>query len=256
MSKRREKQVRAKANPRKAAAPVRQPKEFQRKLTVTGQTANQKQLIRTIEQNKITLVHGPAGTGKTHIATSMAIIALLKNEVKRIIITRPLVQSGEDTGFLPGDIKKKLDPYMRPLYDELYQYVSYSELQELFNSDMIEICPFAYMRGRNFHNTYIVADECQNASYSQLRMLVTRIGRNSTMVLTGDSQQSDLPSNKQGAFETYMKIMGNVPNVGVVHLEKDDIVREEVVEDMIKAIEDYEKNSHEDVGIKLRLSSN
>lgn len=247
MTRRREKQVKAKA---KKPTTTRQPREFQRKLTVTGQTANQKTLIKTIGQNKISLAHGPAGTGKTHIATAMAIIALLKGDVKRVIITRPLVQSGEDTGFLPGDIKKKLDPYMRPIYDELYEYISYSELQELFNSDKIEICPFAYMRGRNFHNTFIVADECQNASYEQLRMLVTRIGRNSTMVLTGDSKQSDLPVNKRGGFETFMKIMEAVPNVGIVHLEKGDIVREQVVEDMIKAIEEHEKNSHKNTRLE------
>lgn len=249
MTRRREKQVKARAK----KAPVKQThtkKDFQRNLTITGKTVNQKSLIKAIGQNKITLVHGPAGTGKTHIATSMAIIGLLKGDYKKVIITRPLVQSGEDTGFLPGDIKKKLDPYMRPLYDELYQYVSYSELQELFNSEVLEICPFAYMRGRNFHDCFIVADECQNASYEQLRMLVTRIGRNSKMVLTGDSMQSDLPRNLRGGFDTYMRIMDTVPNVGTVLLEKTDIVREQVVEDMLKAIEEHEKNSHKNTRLE------
>ncbi len=251
MTKRREKQVRAKTQTKKPARQTK-PKEFQRKLSVTGQNANQKLLIKTIEQNKVSIAHGPAGTGKTHIATAMAIISLLKGDVKRVIITRPLVQSGEDTGYLPGDIKKKLDPYMRPIYDELYEYISYSELQELFNADKIEICPFAYMRGRNFHNTFVVADECQNASFEQIKMLATRTGRNSKVVLTGDSKQSDLPSLKQGGFELYTKIMetGAVPNVGIVRLERGDIVREQVVEDMIKAIEDYEKNSHKNTRLE------
>lgn len=242
MTKRRTKQVKAKKE--------QYVEKFQRNLSVIGKTYNQKQVIKLINANKVTFVHGPAGTGKTHIATALGVIGLIKGDYSRLIITRPLVQSGEDTGFLPGDIKKKLDPYMRPIYDELHQYVSYTELQTLFNSEKIEICPFAYMRGRNFHNCFIIADECQNASYSQIKMLLTRIGKESKMVLTGDSMQSDLPNHKRGGFEEYTRIMGNVPNVGVFSLDRSDIVREQVVEDMIKAMEEYEKATHKNSGLE------
>lgn len=217
---------------------------YSRPLVITGKTIGQKRLIRTIDNNKITIVKGPAGSGKTHIATAMAIIGLLKGEYDRVIITRPLVQSDEDTGFLPGDIEKKLEPYMRPIYDEMYQYISYSDLRELFNSKKLEICPFAYMRGRNLKNCFVIADECQNATKSQLQNLLTRFGSGSRMVITGDSAQSDLKGFKQGGLDFFFDALQSVPNVGTINLDNSDIVREEVVVDILGALEKYEKEPH------------
>jgi phosphate starvation-inducible PhoH-like protein len=181
---------------------------------------------------------GPAGTGKTHIAVVSGVLALVHQQVDRIVIARPLVQAGEDTGFLPGDIKAKADPYMRPIYDEMKIYMDNTTLVRMQNDNTIEVLPFAYMRGRTFRKTFIIADECQNASFAQLKMLTTRVGTDSVMVLTGDSSQSDLPPTLQGGFQDVQRKLSHINFVQCITLTKNDIVRDPLVEQIIEALEE------------------
>jgi len=245
----------------------KQGKPVSHKYTVTGRSTNQKEYIKSIEHNKVTFCLGPAGSGKTHIAASKGIIGLLTGQYERVIITRPMVQAGERTGFLPGDINKKLKPYIQPVLDELRTYISHDQIQQYIKSECIEVVPFAYMRGRNFNKCFIIADELQNASLSQLKLLLTRIGKESKMVITGDSSQSDLPEEKQGALEHYLGVLSEVNNVNVVYLTTDDIVREKVVSEMIEAMDRYdqeigefngkaEKEASGHISPELRFSSN
>jgi len=210
---------------------------------LTAKTPNQKEYIKSVKENQLVVCSGPAGTGKTHIATSMAIMGLVRGEYEKVIITRPLVQAGEDTGYLPGTIREKTAPYLRPIFDELLCYVSNSDIITMMNAGQIEICPLAYMRGRNFHHCFIVADECQNASEKQLMMLLTRIGKGSKMVLTGDNTQSDLAYRNQGGLNTCINGLENVEGVGIVKLNTQDIVREPIVEKIVTAMEKYHSSS-------------
>lgn len=210
---------------------------------LTAKTDNQKEYIRSVKENQVVICSGPAGTGKTHIATSLAIMGLIKEEYEKVIITRPLVQAGEDTGYLPGNIREKMSPYLRPIFDELLCYVSNSDIITLMNSGKIEICPLAYMRGRNFHHCFIVADECQNASEKQLMMLLTRIGKGSKMVMTGDASQSDLNYRHQGGLSACINGLQNVDGVGLINLTTQDIVREPIVERIVNAMEKYHSSN-------------
>ena len=210
---------------------------------LTAKTPNQKEYIQSIKENQVVICSGPAGTGKTHIATSMAIMGLIKEKYEKVIITRPMVQAGEDTGYLPGNIREKTAPYLRPIFDELLCYISNSDIATLMNSGQIEICPLAYMRGRNFHHCFIVADECQNASEKQLMMLLTRIGKGSKIVLTGDDSQSDLPHRNQGGLIACNNGLSGVDGVGIVKLTTCDIVREPIVERIVTAMEKYRSSS-------------
>lgn len=211
---------------------------------LSAKTQNQKEYIKSVKDNQVVICSGPAGTGKTHIATSMAIMGLVREEYEKVIITRPMVQAGEDTGYLPGNIREKTAPYLRPIFDELLCYVSNADIITLMNSDKIEICPLAYMRGRNFHHCFIVADECQNASEKQLMMLLTRIGKGSKIVMTGDATQSDLNHRSQGGFNHCMEGLGGIDGVGIVKLNTEDIVREPIVERIVTAMEKY-SSSHD-----------
>ena len=210
---------------------------------LSAKTPNQKEYIKAVKDNQVVICSGPAGTGKTHIATSMAIMGLVREEYEKVIITRPMVQAGEDTGYLPGNIREKTAPYLRPIFDELLCYVSNSDIITLMNSDKIEICPLAYMRGRNFHHCFIVADECQNASEKQLMMLLTRIGKGSKIVMTGDATQSDLNHRSQGGFNECMSGLEGVDGVGILKLNTQDIVREPIVERIVTAMEKYHSSS-------------
>lgn len=176
-------------------------------------------------------------THNTAVATRYGITQLLDGSIGRLIICRPLVQAGEDTGFLPGGIEEKLDPYVRPVFDELKPYITCTQLAQFIKDGMVEIVPFAFMRGRNFHNAYIIADEIQNATYEQIRMLLTRIGHESKMVLNGDPHQSDLQLKDQGALVRLANVLQTVPDVAWVQLENEDIIREQVVADMLAAME-------------------
>ena len=201
----------------------------QYRKAVNPRTEHQKEYIRSIISNTITFCQGVAGSGKTHIAIGMALEYLLEEKVKKIVITRPVVESGEKIGYLPGSAEEKLHPYLLPLLDEVNHFISSSQFATLKLNNKIDIVPLGLMRGRNFHNAFIVADECQNASYQQLKMLLTRIGMNSKMVLTGDISQSDLYRDMQGGFNTMTEMLSDIEGVGIQRLDFTDIVRNPII---------------------------
>lgn len=203
-------------------------------------TDNQKDYIRTIAENHITFCQGVAGSGKTHIAIGMALEHLLDNKVKKIVITRPVVESGEKIGYLPGTAEEKLHPYLLPLLDEVSYFITPAHYASLKINNKIEIVPLGLMRGRNFHDSFIVADECQNASYDQLKMLLTRLGNGSKMVLTGDISQSDLNRHLQGGFYTMTKILKDMMGIGISYLENKDIVRNPIIGSILTRLDSYE----------------
>lgn len=205
-------------------------------------TDNQKEYIRTVVENTITFCQGVAGSGKTHIAIGMAIEYLLDSKISRIVITRPVVESGEKIGYLPGTAEEKLHPYLLPLLDEVNHFISSAQFASLKLNNKIEIVPLGLMRGRNFHNCFIVADECQNASYDQLKMLLTRIGNNSKMVLTGDISQSDLNRNMRGGFLDMMNALEGTEGIGIASLVFSDIVRNPIIGKILSRLDNYENS--------------
>lgn len=205
-------------------------------------TKNQAEYIRTVAENSITFCQGVAGSGKTHIAIGMALEYLLSDKVKKIIVTRPIVESGEKIGYLPGTAEEKLHPYLLPLLDEINHFVSPGIYSGLKNSNKIEIVPLGLMRGRNFHNSFIVADECQNASYDQLKMLITRLGNDSKMVLTGDTSQSDLHKHLRGGFFTMLSVLSDIEGIGLAHLDFSDIVRNPIIGKILNKLDSFESN--------------
>lgn len=200
-------------------------------------TINQKDYIRTVAENTITFAQGVAGSGKTHIAVGMALEYLLDFKVEKVVITRPVVEAGEKLGFLPGTAEEKLHPYLLPLFDEINYFLSQQHRSSLQNKHQIEIVPLGLMRGRSFHDAFIVADECQNASYDQLKMLLTRIGMRSKMVLTGDTEQSDLEQRRQGGFATIIDRLQDTHNIGFTHLENVDILRNPIIADIVNKLQ-------------------
>lgn len=206
-------------------------------------SANQKEYIRTAAENTITFCQGVAGSGKTHIAIGMALEYLLDGKVQKIIITRPVVESGEKIGYLPGTAEEKLHPYLLPLFDEVNHFISSAIYSSLKTNNKIEIVPLGLMRGRNFHNCFIVADECQNASYDQLKMLLTRIGNGSKMVLTGDTSQSDLHKHMQGGFYSMIEALSGVDGIGISKLEISDIVRNPIIAKIITRLDSFENET-------------
>jgi phosphate starvation-inducible PhoH-like protein len=207
-------------------------------------TENQREYIRTVAENTITFSQGPAGSGKTHIAVGMALEYLLENKVKKIIITRPVFEAGEKLGYLPGTAEEKLHPYLLPILDEVHHFISFSHYSSLKSANKIEIAPLGLMRGRNFHDCFIVADECQNASYDQLKMLLTRIGNNSKMILTGDGGQSDLPRSQRGGFVHMMNGLEGIEGIGNVQLIGSDIVRNPIIIKMLGRLEQLENEDN------------
>lgn len=200
-------------------------------------TTNQNNYIQTINNNVITLCRGVAGSGKTHISVGVAIEYLLSNKVNKIVITRPIVESGERIGFLPGTAEEKIHPYLLPIIDEISHFIPISYYANLKLNNKIEVVPLALMRGRSFHNSFIIADECQNASYDQLKMLLTRIGFDSKMVITGDTKQSDLAKHAQGGFEEIISRLSSTENIGVCSLIGSDIVRNPIIAKIIDLLE-------------------
>ena len=198
---------------------------------------NQKDYIRTVAENTITFCQGVAGSGKTHIAVGMALEYLLDFKVEKVVITRPVVEAGEKLGFLPGTAEEKLHPYLLPLFDEINYFLSQQHRSSLQSKHQIEIVPLGLMRGRSFHDAFIVADECQNASYDQLKMLLTRIGMRSKMVLTGDTEQSDLEHRRQGGFATIIDRLQDTNNIGFSTLQNTDILRNPIIADIVNKLQ-------------------
>lgn len=211
--------------------------------SVRARTANQKKLVQEAEKNDIVFAIGPAGTGKTYTAVALAVRALKNKQVKKIILTRPAVEAGESLGFLPGDLKEKIDPYLRPLYDALDDMIPADKLGYYMTTRTIEIAPLAYMRGRTLDNAFIILDEAQNATDLQLKMFLTRIGANAKAIITGDMTQVDLPKNQKSGLQTAVRILQNIQGIGHIELDEEDVVRHRLVKAIIKAYhKEHEKN--------------
>ncbi len=208
---------------------------------VRPKTTGQSQYIEAIKKNQLVFGIGPAGTGKTYLAVAMAVSALKRNEVSRIILTRPAVEAGEKLGFLPGDLQSKVDPYVRPLYDALYDIMGFDSFQRNFERGIIEIAPLAYMRGRTLDHSFIILDEAQNTTQEQLKMFLTRIGEGSKAVVTGDITQIDLPPDKSSGLKKVKRILNGVQGISFVDLNEKDVVRCELVQKIIRAYEKFEK---------------
>lgn len=205
--------------------------------TVRARTANQKRMVSATDKNDILFAIGPAGTGKTYTAVALAVRALKNKQVKKIILTRPAVEAGESLGFLPGDLKEKIDPYLRPLYDALDDMIPADKLGYYMTTRTIEIAPLAYMRGRTLDNAFIILDEAQNATDLQLKMFLTRIGANAKAIITGDMTQVDLPKNQRSGLEKAVRILKNVDGIAHIELDEEDVVRHRLVKAIIRAYE-------------------
>jgi len=213
--------------------------------TVRARTANQKHMVGAIEKNDVLFAIGPAGTGKTYTAVALAVRALKNKLVKKIILTRPAVEAGESLGFLPGDLKEKIDPYLRPLYDALDDMIPADKLGYYMSTRTIEIAPLAYMRGRTLDHAFIILDEAQNATDLQLKMFLTRIGANAKAIITGDMTQVDLPRNQRSGLEKAVRILQNVDGIAHIKLDEEDVVRHRLVKAIIRA---YEKEKTREDG--------
>jgi len=210
-----------------------------RKKQITPKTINQKRYIDTIRAHDVVIGIGPAGTGKTYLAMAMAVSAMVKREVSRIILTRPAVEAGERLGFLPGDLYEKVHPYLRPLYDALYDMMEADKVATLLEKGAIEIAPLAYMRGRTLNDSFIILDEAQNTTSEQMKMFLTRLGFNSKMVITGDITQVDLPAGRPSGLIEIQAILKGVEGIRFVYFTEKDVVRHELVSEIIKAYEGY-----------------
>jgi len=211
--------------------------------SVRARTANQKRLVQEAEKNDIVFAIGPAGTGKTYTAVALAVRSLKNKLVKKIILTRPAVEAGESLGFLPGDLKEKIDPYLRPLYDALDDMIPADKLGYYMSTRTIEIAPLAYMRGRTLDNAFIILDEAQNATDLQLKMFLTRIGANAKAIITGDITQVDLPRNQKSGLQTASRILKNIDGIAHIELDEDDVVRHRLVKAILRA---YDKERKEE----------
>ena len=209
---------------------------------VKPKTIGQQNYVNQIRDKMIVFGMGPAGTGKTYLAMAMAITAFKNEEVSRIILTRPAIEAGEKLGFLPGDMQSKIDPYLRPLYDALYQIMGADAFIKNSEKGLIEVAPLAYMRGRTLDNAYIILDEAQNTTPSQMKMFLTRIGFGSKVVITGDRTQKDLPKDQVSGLDTAMKILGKIEGIKFCTLTSHDVVRHPLVQKIVKAYEEYENS--------------
>ena len=215
-----------------------------RKKTIVAKTKSQVDYVNTIENNTITFGIGPAGTGKTYLAVAMAVSYLKQNRVNKIILTRPAVEAGEKLGFLPGTIEEKVDPYLRPLYDALYEMVDADKIKDMLEKNIIEIAPIAFMRGRTLNDAFIILDEAQNTTREQMKMFLTRIGFGSKAVITGDITQVDLPKVSQSGLIEAIKVLKDIEDIGFTYFSEKDVVRHPVVQRIIKAYERYEESQN------------
>lgn len=208
---------------------------------IKAKTTNLKKLVKVSEKKDMVFAIGPAGTGKTYTSVALAVRALRDKEVKRIILTRPAVEAGESLGFLPGDLKEKLDPYMQPLYDALRDMIPHEKLEGYMEKRIIEVAPLAFMRGRTLDEAFVILDEAQNTTHSQMKMFLTRMGMNAKFIITGDPSQIDLPKNQQSGLKESMTILKDVEEIGFVHLTEEDVVRHPVVKKIIMAYNTVER---------------
>ena len=207
---------------------------------IKPKTLGQKKYIDAIKDKMIVFGLGPAGTGKTYLAMAMAITAFKNHEVERIILTRPAIEAGEKLGFLPGDLQSKVDPYLRPLYDALYQIMGADSFQKNMEKGLIEVAPLAYMRGRTLDNAYIILDEAQNTTPAQMKMFLTRIGFGSKVIVTGDASQKDLAVGMQSGLDVAEKVLAKISDIAMIRMTSRDVVRHPLVQKIVKAYEDYE----------------
>lgn len=210
---------------------------------VKAKTIGQKQYLNAIDKHMVVFGVGPAGTGKTYLAMAKAITAFKNNEINRIILTRPAIEAGEKLGFLPGDLQSKVDPYLRPLYDALYEIMGAESFLKNMEKGLIEVAPLAYMRGRTLDNAFIVLDEAQNTTPAQMKMFLTRIGFGSKAIITGDLSQKDIPKDAISGLDVALKVLKNVDDIAVCHMSSQDVVRHPLVQRIVKAYDDYEQKS-------------
>ncbi len=214
---------------------------------IRARTPGQKEYVRQIRKNDIVFAVGPAGTGKTYLAVAFAVAALKNNEITKIVLTRPAVEAGESLGFLPGDLKEKIDPYLRPLYDALDDMIPAEKLRTYVERRVVEIAPLAYMRGRTINNAYVILDEAQNASAMQMKMFLTRLGPNSRAIITGDVTQIDLPDKQLSGLVQIQEVLRNIEGIAFVYFDRNDVVRHKLVKDIIDAYDRF-KNHDETEG--------
>ncbi len=213
---------------------------------IKAKTTNLKKLVKEVEKKDMVFAIGPAGTGKTYTSVALAAKALRDKEVKRIILTRPAVEAGESLGFLPGDLKEKLDPYLQPLYDALRDMIPHEKLEGFIEKKVIEVAPLAFMRGRTLDEAFVILDEAQNTTHSQMKMFLTRMGMNAKFIITGDPSQVDLPLKQKSGLKEAMRILKEVNEIGFVHLTEEDVVRHPVVKKIILAYNSEEKRMREE----------
>ncbi len=225
------------------------------KRSIQPKSVNQRRYVEAIEKNDMVFGVGPAGTGKTYLAVAMAISALAAKKVNRIILARPAVEAGERLGFLPGTLQEKVDPYLRPLYDALYDMLDPEKVDRYLEKNVIEIAPIAFMRGRTLNDSFIILDEAQNTTSEQMKMFVTRLGFNSKAVVTGDITQIDLPNSKRSGMLEAMDILGNVEGISFVHFDESDVVRHHLVQRIIRAYDEFKTRTSPDQ-MTLSLNSN
>lgn len=207
-------------------------------LIVKPKTANQRKLVKESEKNDLVFAVGPAGTGKSYTAVALAVRALKNKEVRRIILTRPAVEAGEHLGFLPGDLKEKLDPYLQPLYDALRDMIPAEKLKEMLEEGTIQIAPLAFMRGRTLDRAFVILDEAQNATKSQFKMFLTRMGKSAKFIINGDETQVDLPRNQQSGLTQAISLLSNVKGISIVRFDEKDVIRHDLVKKIIIAYKD------------------
>ncbi len=224
------------------------------KKVIVPKTINQKYYVDCIRNFDIVFGIGPAGTGKTYLSMAMAISALIKKEVSRVVLTRPAVEAGERLGFLPGDLYEKINPYLRPLYDALHEMIDFDKADSLLQQGMIEVAPLAFMRGRTLNDAFVILDEAQNTTYEQMKMFLTRIGFNSKAVITGDITQTDLPRDKTSGLIEARRILKDIKGIQFVHFLRDDIVRHPLVQKIIDAYDKSEGRNYSD-SINLKIES-
>lgn len=213
-----------------------------KKSSIYPKSEHQNEYLKSIDQYDINFGLGPAGTGKTYLAVAKAVSALENEEVSRLILTRPAIEAGEKLGFLPGDLTQKVDPYLRPIYDALYEMMGFDKVEKLILKHVIEIAPLAYMRGRTLNDAFIILDEAQNTTPTQMKMFLTRIGFNSKTVITGDMSQIDLPKHQQSGLQHSVNVLTDIDDIGMTFFNATDVVRHPLVKRIVRAYDDFEKS--------------